>query len=532
MATGDFDGDGKRDVAISTFESMETGFGNNEGRGHVYVYEYDSGWSSPITVPHPSGTPNVCVFFGWDLEAADVDGDGKDELIVTEPGGDGAGAQSYGAVYIFDYDDTSGPTFVLKHKFQSHASYGGQLGDNFGWSVALADFNGDGDLDLIVGARYWSQCEGCIYVQNQGWVEDWTGAVYIFDHDGWETSTDWRNVNEAELVIRGEPSWVPGTAVEQTRGYFGQSVASVGDLNGDGYDDFIVSAPRRTSTNYTGGCTGQNFNWSYDGNPPWTSESLEDDCRVGTVYLFAGASTYPEEDQEAYDYAKIIFTGENAEDKLGQSLASQGDLNGDGVNDIVIASLLHDVEGNPTRTDVGRVYVFLMPNYSAGWPSGDPYVWEAANANIIIDGPTGDDYVLFGYAMACNGNTNKGTDSRADFLIGAPRGNSCAYTPPQLRNDRGFAYLFRYSGSMAVGENGGHETWTASSAFRYYQILCDENPYDNEAPYLGRSVIFIGDINNDQDYNDEIMFGAPGWDTTNYGNGSANDLGGVYVIPF
>ncbi len=528
MATGDFDGDGKRDVAISTYESMNTGFGDNEGRGHVYVYEYDSGWSSLAAVPHPNGTPGVCVFFGWALAAGDVDNDGKDELIVTEPGGDDAAAQSYGAVYIFDYDDTSGPTFILKHKFQSHDDYGGQLGDNFGWSIALADFNGDGDLDLIVGARYCSQCpDGCVYVQNQGWVEDWTGAVYIFDHDGWESSSSWRNVDEAELVIHGEASWNPTDGGEQTRGYFGQCVESIGDLNGDGYDDFIVSSPRRTSANYTGGCTGQNFYWSYDGNPPWTYEQLEDDCRVGTVYLFAGASTYPSVEQDAYEYAKIIFTGEDAEDKFGQSMTSQGDLNGDGVNDIVIATLLRDVS---TENDVGRVYVFLMPNYSAGWPSGDPYVWEAANANIIIDGPTGDNYVHFGYAMACNGNTNKGTgegrDSRADLIVGAPRGNNCDYTPDTREDDRGFAYLYRFSDDLSPGENGDHKLWEAiADSAAYYRIHCD---YQRLSPWLGRSISFIGDLNDDADEDDEILIGCPGWDTVTPPD--EDDRGGVYLI--
>ncbi len=534
MATGDFDGDGKRDIAVSTWEMMSAQFPNNNGDGHVYVYEYDSGWSSsPIEVEIASTVPQDCVFFGYAMVAADLDGDSNDELVVSAPGGEGAETLENGAVYIYNWDSQTS-AFVLTHKFRSDPAYGGQQGDNFGWSIALADFNGDDDLDLIVGTRYWSECEEndtCLQGRN-GILEDWTGAVYVFDHDGWVVSSSgWNEVQDADLVIRGEPSWSPSNPnTRQTRGYFGARVASVGDLNGDGYDDFIASATRRTPENLGGACVTELFDWYNEATGQWVEgEYLEDDCRVGKVYLFAGASTYPQGEQDAYDYAKIVFTGEHAEDKFGQTLASQGDINGDGVNDIVIASNLHT---ETTQSSVGRVYVFLMPNYSAGWPSEGGKVWEAENANIKIDGPTNDEFVLFGYALACNGNTNKGTDSRADFLIGAPRGNSCAYTPPQLRNDRGFAYLFRYSGSMAVGENGGHETWTASSAFRYYQILCDENLYDNEAPYLGRSVIFIGDINNDQDYNDEIMFGAPGWDTTNYGNGSANDLGGVYVIPF
>ena len=532
MAVGDFDGDTKREVAVSTWEMMSAQFPNNNGDGHVYVYEYDSGWSSnPLEVEITSTVPQDCVFFGYAMVAADLDGDSNDELVVSAPGGEGAGTLENGAVYIYNWDSQTS-AFVLTHKFRSDPAYGGQQGDNFGWSIALADFNGDDDPDLIVGARYWSECEEndtCVEGRN-GILEDWTGSVYVFDHDGWvASSSGWNEVQDADLVIRGEQSWSPSNPnTRQTRGYFGARVASVGDLNGDGYDDFIAAATRRTPENLGGACVTELFDWYNEATGQWVEdEYLEDDCRVGKVYLFAGAATYPQGEQDAYDYAKIVFTGEAAEDKFGQGLASRGDLNGDGVNDIVIASLLHS---QTLQNNVGRVYVFLMPSYSAAWPTGEGKVWEAANANIIIDGPTGDGLVNFGYAMACDGNTDKGDNSRADLLSGAPRADSCDYNPSQLNIDRGLVFLFRYSGNMAVGESGGHDTWPASSAFAYYQILCDADLYDNEAPYLGRSVMFIGDINNDLDHDDEIMFGAPGWDTTNYGNGSADDRGGVYVI--
>ncbi|MCL4198491.1 MAG: integrin alpha [Phycisphaerales bacterium] len=537
MATGDFDGDGKRDVAVSTWEMMSAQFPNNNGDGHVYVYEYDSGWSSsPIEVEIASTVPQDCVFFGYAMVAANLDGDSSDELVVSAPGGEGAGTLENGAVYIYDWDSQTS-AFVLTHKFRSDPAYGGQQGDNFGWSITLADFNGDDDLDLIVGTRYWSECEenGTCLEGRNGILEDWTGAVYVFDHDGWViSSSGWNEVQDADLVIRGEQSWSPSNPnTRQTRGYFGARVASVGDLNGDGYDDFIASATRRTPESLGGACVTELFDWKDPETGQWVEdEYLEDDCRVGKVYLFAGASTYPQGEQDAYDYAKIVFTGENAEDKFGQTLASQGDLNGDGVTDIVIASNLHT---ETAQSSVGRVYVFLMPNYSAGWPSEGGKVWEAANANIKIDGPTNDNYVLFGYALACNGNTNKGTgegrDSRADLIVGAPRGKSCTNIDISLREDRGFAYLFRYTGSMSVGESGGHETWAAiANSAAYYRIEC-ENDYAKASPWLGRSLTFIGDLDNDADDDDEILIGCPGWDTTDVANGAdPDDRGGVYMI--
>jgi len=156
--------------------------------------------------------------------------------------------------------------------------------------------------------------------------------------------------------------------------------------------------------------------------------------------------------------------------------------------------------------------------------------WDAWEANIIIDGPTNDSTVHFGFAMACNGNTNKETDSRADLIVGAPRADSpCGYSPSHLNANRGFAYLFRYTGSMNVGENGGHLTWAANSDnVAYYRIDCDP-AYRKYTPQLGRSIAFIGDADDDANSNDEFVVGCPGWDTTTYPT-DPDDRGAIYMI--
>ncbi len=528
LAAGDFDGDAKREVAVSTWEMMDPeNFPSNDGVGHVYVYEYDTTWSGPTEVPNPDATPLDCVFFGYAMTAGDVDGDGDDELVISAPGGEGAGALENGAVYIYDWDSQTS-AFVLAYKFRSDPYYGGQQGDNFGWSMALGDFNGDEELDLLVGARYWSECEDCVFDANGFAFEDWTGAAYIFDHDNWVgAGSGWNDVEDADLVIRGEASWSPDLNPngEQTRGYFGARVACVGDVNADGNDDFIVAATRRTPDNFATCTTSFDY---YDENQQYEGHAeLDNDCRVGKVYLFAGGAQWAAVDQEAASYAKVIFEGEDAGDKFGQGLASQGDLNGDDVNDIVISSNLHS---ETAQNAVGRVYVFLLPDYSSGWPSANDKVWSASLANIIIDGPTGDNTVAFGYAMACNGNTDK-TDSCADLIVGAPGGKSCVGSiNASLVENRGFAYLYEVSGSTTPGPDGSHWSWAAvGDSAGYYRLEC-HNDYAKKNPSLGRSIVFLHDIGGN---NDDFIIGCPGWDTTDVpGGADPDDRGGVYFRDF
>ncbi len=170
---------------------------------------------------------------------------------------------------------------------------------------------------------------------------------------------------------------------------------------------------------------------------------------------------------------------------------------------------------------------------NAGWPSTDDAKhWDAWEANVIIDGPTGEDVVHFGYDMACNGNTNKQTDSRADLIVGAPRGRSCDFTPDSLEENRGFAYLFRVTGTFDPGEDGDHATWAAvANSAAYFRIQCNQSLYGKYAPQLGRSIVFIGDANVVANYNDDFIIGAPGWDHNTYPD-SADDRGCIYMIPF
>jgi hypothetical protein len=98
---------------------------------------------------------------------------------------------------------------------------------------------------------------------------------------------------------------------EAANDYFGTSAASAGDVNGDGYDDVIVGANR----NDDGG------------------------LGAGKAYLYLGSSS------GISASASWTATGEAAGDYFGYSVASAGDVNGDGYDDVIVSAHLNDDGG-------------------------------------------------------------------------------------------------------------------------------------------------------------------------------------------
>lgn len=171
--------------------------------------------------------------------------------------------------------------------------------DQYGTSLAVVDFNADGVPDLVVGAPA-SDIAGVS-----------SGRVYIY--------------------LGGQADMVADFTLAGTAGsFFGQSVASAGDFNHDGYEDLLVGAP------------------FYD----------LPDTNVGAVGLYYGG---PSPDT-AVDH---IFTGTSRHGYFGTAVAPAGDFNDDGYDDIVIGAYKADWGA---FEDPGKAYVYFggtVPDYTA-----------------------------------------------------------------------------------------------------------------------------------------------------------------------
>jgi hypothetical protein len=293
---------------------------------------------------------------GYSLaNAGDVNDDGIGDIIVGAQGNDLGGADA-GMAYVI-YGPMSGDVDL---SYANRRLIGAAAGDEAGSSIAGAgDLDGDGIGDILVGAP--NATAGGAYV----------GAVFVIT--GVTTGSDDEgtyDLNEADaryVGINGGDS-------------AGVSISGAGDFNDDGYADFIAGAPGNDVGGADSGAAYIIFG--------------------GTDMICSGIGVC--EDFE-FDDADVTFAGERNDDFAGASVSGGGDLDDDGVADVVIGAQREDSGGS----DAGAAYVMFGP------ASGKV---DLAFSNGKALGSA--DFDMFGTAVSGTGDATG--DGVADMLVGAP----------------------------------------------------------------------------------------------------------------
>ena len=309
-------------------------------------------------------------YLGKGVAFLDFNGDGVDDLLVGAPGADDNGANA-GAAYVFF--GPVGDVGLVDAALADVVLVGSGLAERAGWTVANAgDLDGDGDDEALIGAA-----PGPNSTHNAGIAYLVAGGM----------------VGLVDLGTQRLAVFVG----EQAESEFGSVVAGVGDVNGDGWGDVAIGAPRGTNL------------------------ELND----GHVRLFLGPlqGEIPEADADAR------FVGVSKASSAGIAIAGVGDVDGDSLDDFVVGAARDATAGE----NAGAAYLLLGD--PAGL-SGDLTIDAAASAIY-----TGAAFDRAGASVAHAGDVNG--DGLQDFFVGAKQ---------QGASKRGAVYLIRGEGSPIGGD--------------------------------------------------------------------------------
>lgn len=212
MVVGDFDGDGVKDVALGVPESD---LSKPQG-GAVFIYKGTATGLPAAPTWTIRGTSDTGQL-GSVMAVGDLDGDGKDDLAISEPGADVTIADS-GAVDLYRIGE-NGPELM-------RPPLTGLGRGNFGASLDIADMDGDGDLDLVVGSP-GADLAATGAINGRGVVD-----IFLIERN--------RPVPDlGSIRIGGQDLAADGTLRPFTQLRAGRSIVAR-DVNGDGRVDLAI----------------------------------------------------------------------------------------------------------------------------------------------------------------------------------------------------------------------------------------------------------------------------------------------------
>lgn len=455
LAAGDFDGDGREDLAVAApWEAnglvptaahgvVTVNWGTVRGLGHL---------GASLLSP---GTPlDDSVKFGYALAVGDFNGDGYDDLAVGLPDNDIGAVVDAGSVWI--YDGFAGGIQLAPSLMLSQANTAAQVetDDNFGFTLAAGDFDGNGYDDLAIGSIGEDGGTGVVTMVRSGGAGGLAPTSAVVFQPG----------------VLGGTVGTPG-------GWFSKGLAT-GDLDQDGFDDLVVGAPRTavgaigsagrlyvlygtpvglTATDAWTWDTGDDTGWLQD-----TALELGWSLAVGNfrdlpasspLQIVAGAPGYESgglNDSGAFvllahdDVTRSVGGTKNlysqpsqpndsvqANDRFGETVAA-GDFDGDGFDDLAVGAVSNNVTEQTAlgpQGDSGSAYLYS--------DNGSGFTLDTHITHVTLnDHVYGGDNLGRGLAF---GRFEGG--GRAALAVGAPYGDDYSYEGDPTVGNTGRVYI-------------------------------------------------------------------------------------------
>ncbi len=401
--------------------------------------------------------PSAGALAGLHVAAAgDVNGDGRPDVIIAADSASPHGRASAGAAHVVYGGRPLGSVNLGNLGSSGFEIDGAAPNDQAGNAVAGGgDVNGDGIADVIVGARG---------AANNARVNSGSAYVIYGQRVADPADVDLANLTTTEA---GRGFQIDGAAMTDQAG----SSVALADVTGDGLADAIVGA--------VGAEPGGHL-------------------FAGSAYVVYGQATPDVPDLDLASLAGVTTTktvrgfridGAIQDDELGSTVAGAGDVNGDGIGDVLIGA---PGAGNEMRNDSGSAYVVYgskaLDRSAIAVGSISPTV---TSLWFRIDGAAARDDL--GYSVAGAGDVNG--DGIADVAIGAVGAANNA------RASSGSAYVI-YGERTADPADIDLAAITTTQATRGMRI-------DGAAPgeLTGYSVAGVGDVNADGI--DDLAIGSP-----------------------
>jgi hypothetical protein len=469
-SAGDVNGDGFSDVVVGAFF-----YQNGQAQeGRAFVYHGSAGGLQASTA-WTAESNQVSARFAYSVgTAGDVNGDGFSDVIVGAPLYDN-GQSDEGRAYVYLGSGTG---------LQASAAWtaeSNQLAAELGYSVSTAgDPNGDGYADVLAGAHLYNGAKPDV------------GRVFLYEGSATGLSNS--------IAWFGESNTFGSD--------YGGAVAPAGDVNGDGYSDVLVGARYFTNVQFqegrafvylgSAGVPATTEAWSMEGNQDlaWFGISVASAGDVngdGFSDVIVGANQYDNghaEEGRAFVYhgsaaglsTTAAWTAESNQinASFGRSVATAGDVNGDGYSDVIVGALTYD----NGQTDEGRVFVYL------GSPTGlaTTAAWTAEPNQAEVS---------FGFSAATAGDVNG--DGFSDVIVGGSR-----FDNGQV--DEGRAYVYHGSAvglsttaawiveSNQAGAQFGNAVATAGdvNGDGFSDVIVGGLFYDNGQDDEGRAFVYMG----------------------------------------
>jgi len=443
---GDVNGDGLDDLIIGACLADPNGI-TYAGSSYV-VFGTASGVDASMELASLNGTNGFCLNggvpsgkIGYVVSGAgDVNGDGLNDLIIGAASPNSSAGESYvvfGAASGFDAAinlDTLNGTNGFRLE-------GINLSDYCGRSVSGAgDINGDGFDDLVLGV---------LNADYNGNTNAGESYVVFGAATGFDALMNLDSLNGTNGFCLG--------GIDPNDGS-GCSVSGAGDVNGDGIDDLIIGATGADS--YGNSSAGESY------------------VVLGTATGFA--SNMPLSSLNGTN--GFCLGGIDSSDCSGTSVSGAGDVNGDGIDDLIIGALYADFNGN---SDAGESYVVF--GTATGFASNMPLSSLNGTNGFCLGGVDSSD--RSGTSVSGAGDVNG--DGFDDLVVGA------RYADPNGNSDAGESYVvFGAAGGFA--STVPLSSLNGTNGFRLDGI--------NSRDYSGASVSDAGDVNGDGF--DDLIVGA------------------------